>query len=103
MKSKAEELLAFQFKAVGIEFKREFRFHPTRKWRADFVIGKLMIEINGGLWMPKSGHNTAKGIMRDMAKANAAQALGYVVLTFTPQQVKSGFALECIESFIGRR
>lgn len=100
MKSKAEELLAFQLKAVGIEAQREVRFHPTRKWRADFVIGKLMIEVEGGLWLKKGGHNTARGIMRDMEKSNAAQTMGYVLLRFTPQQIKTGFALQTIENVL---
>jgi hypothetical protein len=30
-----EETLALQLKAAGIEFEREFRFDPDRKWRAE--------------------------------------------------------------------
>jgi very-short-patch-repair endonuclease len=100
MKSKAEDVLAFQLEALGIEFQREVKFHPTRKWRADFTIGKLMIEIDGGLWLKKGGHNTATGIMRDMEKGNAAQELGYTLLRFTPQQVKKGVAVNQIEKYL---
>ena len=100
MKSKAEELLASQLDSIKISYKREVKFHPTRKWRADFIIGKLMVEVEGGLWLKKGGHNTAKGIMRDMEKSNAAQAMGYVLLRFTPQQIKSGFALQTIENVL---
>lgn len=63
----------------------EFRFHPTRKWRADFAIpsAKLLIEIDGGAW---SGgrHTRGAGFIADQSKLNAAACLGYRVLRYVP-------------------
>ena len=96
MKSKAEELLAFQLKAVGIVFEREVKFHPTRKWRADFVIGRLMIEVEGAVWT-NGRHTRPKGFIADLEKYNSATELGYQVYRFTTEDVKSGAALRRIE------
>lgn len=68
----------------------EFRFHPTRKWRFDFAYPahKVAIEINGGVWK-RGRHNRGTGYIKDLEKLNAAQILGWIVLQFTPQQMKS--------------
>ncbi len=67
----------------------EFKFHPTRKWRADFAIpsAKLLIEVDGGAW---SGgrHTRGSGFIADQEKTNAAACLGYRVLRYTPQDCK---------------
>jgi hypothetical protein len=68
----------------------EVRFHPTRRWRFDYVFpGKIVVEVNGGIWSKVSGHQRT-GHLRDMEKMNAAQLYGYLVLQFTPQQIRSG-------------
>ena len=55
--SPAEMLLAVQLEQAHIPFEREYRFHPDRKWRADFMVGqdmawpvrgRYLIEIEGG-------------------------------------------------------
>ena len=67
----------------------EFRFHPTRKWSADFAIPseRLLIEVEGGIF---SGgrHTRGAGFMGDMEKYNAAAMLGYRVLRYSPTQLK---------------
>lgn len=68
----------------------EYRFHPTRKWRADFAIpsAKLLIEIDGGAW---SGgrHTRGAGFIGDCEKLNAAACMGYRVLRYQPSDCKS--------------
>lgn len=68
----------------------EFRFHPSRRWSADFAIPsrKLLVEIEGGVW---SGgrHTSGAGFMGDMEKYNAAAALGYRVLRFVPKDARA--------------
>ena len=105
--SDAEETLAFQLRAVGIAFHREFQFAPPRKWRAYFVIGNdgttldpILVEIDGGAF---SGgrHTTGDGFRRDIEKANAAVMAGFRVLHFLPEQVESGIALATIERALG--
>ena len=95
--SEGEAILAQHLKAHGVNFEQEFKFHPDRKWRADFYIvdHMLLVEVEGGIW---SGgrHTRAKGYIGDMEKYNAAVALGYRVLRFSTEQVKSGFAVNGI-------
>ena len=90
--NEGEERLALQLRIAGIPFTREHRF-CERRWKFDFALpGTLAVEIEGGAW---SGgrHTRSKGFIADMSKYNHAAALGWVVLRFTPQQVKSGQAI----------
>jgi len=104
--SEAEELLALHIRAAKLpEPQREFKFHPYRKWRFDFLWTKekLAIEINGGNRMAVIGKNgKAVAVGRhtkpdDYRKLNEAVILGYSVLQFTPDMVKTGEALQMIE------
>ncbi len=67
-----------------LKLEYEYRFHPTRRWRADFAIPeyKILIEYHGGIFMKKSGHSNLAGQMRDHEKMNEAQKLGWRVLTY---------------------
>lgn len=49
------------------------------KYRYDFLQfqSKVAIEIQGGVWMPKGGHNTANGLQRDYEKCNLIQLCGW--------------------------
>ena len=102
VESIGESLLAMQLKALKIEFEREFKFHAKRKWRADFHITgkKLLVEVEGGIW---SGgrHTRGKGYLGDMEKYNAATVMGYRVIRFSTEQVKSGLAVQQIEKMVG--
>lgn len=62
---------------------REFRFHPTRKWRFDFAWTdlKLAVEIDGGSFVG-GGHNRGAQQAKDYDKMNAAVSLGWRVLRF---------------------
>jgi hypothetical protein len=111
--SEAEELLAFQLKAVGIPHEREVAFAKPRRWRADFVVPDeeldcpycheynaarppLLIEIDGGAFAG-GRHTSGAGFRNDLEKLNAATLAGYRVLRFLPEQVESGVALQTIE------
>ena len=95
-----EQDMAFQMRAYKISdlFEREYRFHPTRKWRLDFayVEKKIGIELQGGIFGRKSGHNTGVGIRNGMGKLNEAQRLGWRVFYFYVDDVKSGKAINFI-------
>lgn len=75
---------------------KEYYFAKPRKWRFDFAFPehnpKVAVEIDGGLWI-YGRHNRPAGAIRDMAKLNRAAALGWVVLRFTPDQIRNGTAL----------
>nr|WP_245349843.1 endonuclease domain-containing protein [Acinetobacter guillouiae] len=97
-----ELTLANQLLVLKINFEQEYKFHPKRKWRADFhIVGKnILVEVEGGVW---SGgrHTRGKGYIGDMEKYNAAVVMGYQVLRFSTDQVKSGLAVQQIETMVG--
>lgn len=97
-----EAKLARELKTLKIEFEQEFEFHPKRKWRADFhLVGKkILVEVEGVIW---SGgrHTRGKGYIGDMEKYNAATMMGFQVLRFSTDQVKSGHAIQQIEKMVG--
>ena len=104
VQSEGEAKLARDLKALKIEFEQEFKFHPKRKWKADFhLVGKMiLVEVEGGIWMEGGGrHTRGKGYIGDMEKYNAATMMGYQVIRFSTEQVKSGLAVQQIEKMVG--
>jgi hypothetical protein len=95
--SQLEEELAFQLKACGIEFEREYKFCPGRRWRADFYIKPMiLVEVEGGNWN-RGRHVRPIGFEDDCEKYNEANILRFNVLRFTQKHIKSGYALKTIE------
>lgn len=96
--SDLEETLAFQLRAAGIQFEREYKFHPVRKWRFDFCIptASLAIEVEGGVW---SGgrHSRGGGFTEDCRKYGEAAILQWRVIRVTAEMIKSGEALNMIQ------
>ena len=81
-----EDTLYFQLQSVlepAVIVGREYKFHQTRGWRADFVLPeyKILIECNGGTFA-HMGHSTGSGISRDYKKANEANIFGWCYLQF---------------------
>ncbi len=76
---------------------REYKFHPTRRWRIDFCwpVEKLAVEIEGGCWIA-GRHTRGTGFQKDMEKYNSLTLAGYSLLRFTPKQVRDGLAAELI-------
>lgn len=97
-----ESTLANQLRLLKIIFEQEYKFHPKRKWRADFhIVGKkILVEVEGGVWS-YGRHTRGKGYIGDMEKYNAAVLMGYQVLRFSTEQVKSGLAVQHIETMVG--
>ncbi|MDH2542052.1 DUF559 domain-containing protein [Acinetobacter baumannii] len=102
--SEGETVLVTHLKACKISFEQEYKFHPDRKWRADFLITgkKILIEVEGGIW---SGgrHTRGKGYIGDMEKYNSAAMMGFTVLRFSTEQVKAGVAIKQIEQLVGEK
>ena len=100
-KSQWELLLAEQIRQAGLpEPVREWRFAaPKRQWRADFGWPeyKLILEVEGGIWMRKGRHTTGVGFTRDCRKYNDAALLGITVLRVTSGMVENGEALRLLE------
>lgn len=101
--SDGEEGLFWQIKNVsGLSLpEREVMLVPRRGWRVDFCWRepkRLVVEIEGGLWVG-GRHVRPKGYREDMKKYNAIEKLGFTVVRFLPEDVKTGKALEYIEGF----
>lgn len=111
--SDAEEVFAFQLKAAGIGFERQYpwplvlkeagRPFPTsptgklRRWTADFYVGRnLLVEIDGQVWH-KGGHTSGQGYTDDREKDAEALCAGLRTLRVVPSQVDSGMALIWLE------
>jgi very-short-patch-repair endonuclease len=104
--SRLESRLSAHMAFLGIEVEREYRFHPTRRWRFDFAIPDLKIGIEcEGLVNPKfkSRHTTNSGFEKDCEKYNSAALRGWSVLRFTWGQIQSGYAIGMIERIIKLR
>jgi very-short-patch-repair endonuclease len=98
-----DDLLASHLRINGVDgAQREFRFHPTRKWRFDFAFPscKLAVECEGGIWTG-GRHTRGVGYSKDLEKYNAAALEGWTVLRFTRAMVRSGDAIRSIQRFLG--
>lgn len=97
-------------KAHGLPIpETEVVFAPPRKWRADYLFrdAKVIVEREGGIFrggpgggQAKGGHSSAAGILRDMEKSNAAQALGYRYFRFQPRELDGGSALGLLKQVL---
>ena len=97
---------------VGIPVpEREYRFCPTRRWRADFWFGgvllgtdqhsgDLMVEVEGGT-LTGGRHVRGQGFADDVAKYNEASLMGITLIRCTSEMVKSGEGLRLIQRAMG--
>lgn len=89
--SKLEQRFALIWRSLdGPALEREFRFHPTRKWRADFahLPSRTLIEIEGGIWI-RGRHTSPRGFIADAEKYLEATLGGWRVLRLVDQQIKA--------------
>ena len=96
---------ARQLDAAGIKYELEYKFHPERKWRFDFMLNNdcfylLALEINGGNWAG-GRHVRPAALIKEYEKLNSAVLLGWRVLLVTPEDVTSGRALELVRRALG--
>lgn len=102
--SALEDTLAFQIKAAKLpKPEREFRFHPTRRWRFDFCWPqrRVALEVEGGIWT-RGRHSRGGGMKADAEKYNEAALLGWTVIRVCGDHVRSGEALAWIERALAR-
>jgi hypothetical protein len=74
-----------------IILQQEQKIINGRRFKFDFIYlpSKVAIEINGGTWMPKSGHSSGVGIQRDYKKCNLAQLSGWVVFQLSREMINA--------------
>jgi very-short-patch-repair endonuclease len=77
--------------------KKEYKFHPKRKWRADFAIPewKLLIEVEGG--GQNGRHMRIDGFLKDMEKYNSATILGWQLFRITGAEFKKTQAVNLLQ------
>ena len=109
-RAKYERAFAFQCRGLRLPaFVEQFAWAKValgRKWTADFYFRDyaLLVEIEGGIWMPGGGaHSRPLNIERDAEKNNAAILLGLSTLRFTPKQVKAGEAVAFTQRVLAAR
>lgn len=73
------------------------RFKLDRAWPEQMVA----VEVQGGTWMAKSGHNTGSGIENGCYKASLAAALGWRLLPVTKEMIESGDAVRLLAQALG--
>lgn len=111
-KSSIEDMLFYHIKAVKLPTPlREYRFHDDRKWRFDFAYPQYMLAIevegithygkNADGTMKLGRHQTGKGIEADLEKYQAAMLLGWNVYRCSGRMIKSGEAIQTIETLLG--
>lgn len=101
--SKGEALLENHLNALKIPFTKEFRFHPDRKWQADFRIDDMpiLVEVEGGVFS-NGRHTRGEGYTNDCEKYSAAAVNGWYVIRGTTEQIKAGLVIQWIEKLIER-
>ena len=64
---------------------REYVYAPPRKFRSDFcwLDARVLVEMEGGVWGKKSGHNSGVGIERDCERSRLATLHGFRVFRVT--------------------
>jgi very-short-patch-repair endonuclease len=72
----------------GPELEVEFRFHPIRRWRADYahIESRTLIELEGGVWVG-GRHNRASGFVKDAEKYLEAALGGWRVVRLVGSQL----------------
>jgi very-short-patch-repair endonuclease len=72
----------------GPPLEKEFRFHPVRKWRADFahLPSRTLIEIEGGIYV-NGRHNRGAGFAADLEKYLEAALAGWRVVRLGPNEL----------------
>lgn len=86
--SNLERIVEIILKNDKIEYEREYRFHPKRRFRLDFAFPeyKIGIEIQGGIWL-NGYHNRGQGQNNDAEKNNLAVLDGWKILYYTTNMI----------------
>ena len=82
-----DKIIKAEYNLVAVP---EYKFHPKRKWKMDWVILSHMIciEIEGGVWT-NGRHTRGKGFVNDMEKYNTATVMGWKVIRIVPNDYAS--------------
>lgn len=78
----------------ALSLEKELQFDPERKWRFDYAFPaiKTAVEFEGGIFIPNSGHKTAKHFTKDTSKYTRAAIIGWKVLRYTALNYKKALS-----------
>lgn len=101
-----EPIREYRFGAVaaggtGKDLRHRLSVSGMKDWRFDFCWPdiRFAVEVEGGGWV-NGGHNRGKGFAKDLEKYHAAMKLGYTVYRCDGNLIKSGKAIQLIETII---
>lgn len=82
---------------------REYKFHPTRRFRFDFCwpIIKFACEVDGNVYH-RSRHTSGAGYSKDCEKFAFATIEGYRIIRVTTGQVNKGEAIMWLKEYFKR-
>ena len=112
-KNQAHILFREHMKELDLTLLAEYKFHPERKWRFDFIVGRPVkaappnvlfrtaFEIEGGIWS-NGRHTRGRGYQEDLQKYNSATALGWRVFRFSTEDVLSGKAKAFVREWLNQ-
>jgi len=106
-KAKREALeakLAQQIHAMHLPHPvRQHRFHPERRWSADFAWPDFMLLVEvEGITHAGGRHQRIAGFEKDAEKYGAAVALGWTVLRISPGMIRTGHGIRIIDDVLRR-
>lgn len=86
---------------LRVECVKEYKFHPTRRWRFDYAIPehKIALEVEGGVWTG-GRHTSPKGFLGDIEKYNTATLMGWRVFRTTPDELYKLSTINLIKAAI---
>lgn len=115
-KSRLEEKVASDLAALGLMdgCERQYRFHPTRRWKIDFAWPKwsvgdwyepFAIEVNGGTYLQgrhRGAHSRGSRQRQDYEKWSEMSLMGWTLLLVDSKDVKEGRHVELVLRAMGR-
>jgi very-short-patch-repair endonuclease len=102
-KKPAKLLFEKHLQELKVRFEPEYRFHPIRMWRFDWLLPdyRIGIECEGAIWI-QGRHTRGMGYQNDMRKYNAATVMGFRVLRFSTSMIEKGEAKAFLAEYLGR-
>lgn len=106
-KTVVEDLMDAQLQGAGLGgYQRNCYFIRGRKFQADFwwPEKRLALEVDGGVFMPRSGHTSGLGYTSDRERDVEALLQGIITVRYTSDQVRNGYAIETFKRiFLARK
>ena len=104
-RSYLETMLENKIAAAGLPAPvQQFHAVPKRRFSWDFAYPdpehRILIEVQGSIWKPNTGHNSGKGLRRDYTKNNLAVKAGYHCLYFDKRMIQSGEAVAILREML---